>query len=105
MAVAETGTTDQTYDVISVIYHALNGAETYEQYIRDAEAGDDAELAGFFRSAHDHLCETAGQGRRIGLRSPARPGARPGAWSRVGRGRRAGQGSSSCSRIWTASIW
>ena len=56
MAVAETGTSDQAYDgdgtsdqaydVISVIYHALNGGETYEQYIRDAEAGDDAELAG-----------------------------------------------------------
>ena len=65
MAVAETDTSDQTYDVISVIYHALNGAETYEQYIRDAEAGDDAELAGFFRSAHDRLCETADEGKSL----------------------------------------
>ena len=65
MAVAETGTSDQTYDVISVIYHALNGAETYEQYIRDAEAADDSELAAFFRSAHDRLCQTADEGKAM----------------------------------------
>jgi hypothetical protein len=65
MAVAETGTSDQTYDVISVIYHALNGAETYEQYIRDAESADDSELVDFFRSAHDRLCETAEQGKEL----------------------------------------
>ena len=65
MAVAETGTSDQTYDVISVIYHALNGAETYEQYIRDAESADDAELAAFFRSARDRLCGTADEGKAL----------------------------------------
>ena len=65
MAVAETGTSDQTYDVISVIYHALNGAETYEQYISDAERGDDAELSGFFHSAHDRLREIADEGKAL----------------------------------------
>lgn len=65
MAVAQTGTSDQTYDVISVIYHALNGAETYEQYIRDAEAADDATLADFFQSAHERLCQTAGEGKSL----------------------------------------
>ena len=65
MPVAETGTSDQTYDVISVIYHALNGAETYEQYIRDAEGADDAELVEFFRTAHDRFCQTADQGKAL----------------------------------------
>ena len=65
MPVAETGTSDQTYDVISVIYHALNGAETYEQYIRDAEGADDSELVEFFRTAHDRSCQTADQGKAL----------------------------------------
>lgn len=33
MAATETtGTRDVTYDLISVIYHALQGAETYQMY-------------------------------------------------------------------------
>ncbi len=39
----------RTFDLISVAYHALQGAETYEQYIRDAEGRDDQEAAQYFR--------------------------------------------------------
>ncbi len=38
---------DPNYDLISVLYHALKGAETYAAYIDDA-SGDD-ELLRFFR--------------------------------------------------------
>jgi len=65
MPATHTGTADQTYDVISVVYHALNGAETYEQYGRDAEESGDDELVGFFRSAHDRLCEIAEEGKAL----------------------------------------
>ena len=61
----QTGTTDQTYDVISVIYHALNGAETYEQYVRDGESEGDEELTDFFRVFHAKLCGIAEEGKSL----------------------------------------
>jgi hypothetical protein len=57
----DTGTKDPHYDLIAVLYHALQGAETIEQYIRDAEGEGDSELAQFFREVH-------GQYRQIGQR-------------------------------------
>jgi hypothetical protein len=44
-----TGTKDATYNLVSVLYHALQGAENYQQYASDA--GSDQELADFFRQA------------------------------------------------------
>jgi hypothetical protein len=44
-----TGTRDTHYNVISVLYHTLQGAETLAQYIADAEQAGDQELARFFR--------------------------------------------------------
>ena len=44
-----TGTGDTVYDLVSIIYHALQGAETYGMYIADAEEVGDAELARFLR--------------------------------------------------------
>jgi hypothetical protein len=48
-----TGTRDTTYALVSVLYHALQGAETYENYVRDAIASSDYELAKFFREVQD----------------------------------------------------
>lgn len=48
-----TGTRDEHYNLVSVLYHALQAGETYEQYIQDAEQADDTELADFFRRAQD----------------------------------------------------
>ena len=45
----KTGTTDVTYNLVSVLYHALQGAEAYDQYISDAEQKNDKDLAQFFR--------------------------------------------------------
>lgn len=45
----KTGTPDPIYNLISVLYHSLQGAETYEQYQRDAEQAGDQDLASFFR--------------------------------------------------------
>ncbi len=44
-----TGTHDATYDIVSVLYHALQGAELYEEYAGDAEEAGDQELARFFQ--------------------------------------------------------
>ncbi len=48
-----TGTRDVTYDLVSVLYHALQGAETYEMYIRDAEQAGESESAQFFREVQE----------------------------------------------------
>lgn len=44
-----TKTPDPIYDLVSVLYHALEGGQVYDQYIRDAERESDDELAEFFR--------------------------------------------------------
>jgi hypothetical protein len=46
---AQTGTRDEHYNLISALYHLLEGASTCEQYIADAEESGDQELAQFFR--------------------------------------------------------
>ena len=48
-----TGTTNTTYNLVSIIYHALQGAETYDMYVSDAERAGDNELANFFREVRD----------------------------------------------------
>jgi hypothetical protein len=49
----ETGTRDITYNLISVAYHALQGAETYGIYSRDAHSSNDTELSEFFMKAQE----------------------------------------------------
>ena len=51
MATSEhtTGTKDEQYNLASVLYHTLQGAETYERYIYDAQQAGDQELAQFLR--------------------------------------------------------
>ncbi|MDQ3912252.1 MAG: hypothetical protein M3305_10895 [Actinomycetota bacterium] len=46
-----TGTRDEHYNLVSVLYHALHGADNCERYALDAEAADDERLAAFFREA------------------------------------------------------
>ena len=57
-----TGTHDEEYNLVSVLYHALHGAETCEMYALDAEAAGDDELASFFRNVqatHRQVAEQA----------------------------------------------
>jgi hypothetical protein len=46
-----TGTRDEHYNLISVLYHALQGADNCITYAFDAEAAGDERLAAFFREA------------------------------------------------------
>lgn len=48
-----TGTKDKHYDLISVLYHALEGASTYDRYMQDAQQAGDQELAQFFQEAKE----------------------------------------------------
>jgi len=57
-----TGTRDEHYNLISVLYHALQGADTCSGYALDAEAAGDERLATFFREAgviHTQLADRA----------------------------------------------
>jgi len=44
---------DEHYDLVSVLYHALQSQETIDQYIQDADEGGDTALAQFFREIRD----------------------------------------------------
>jgi hypothetical protein len=57
-----TGTRDEHYNLISVLYHALQGADACSGYALDAEAAGDERLAAFFREAgvmHTQLADRA----------------------------------------------
>ena len=58
----ETGTRDDTYDVISVVYHALQGAENCQIYAEDAE---DGQLRSFFQQAYEQQRQLAEQGKQV----------------------------------------
>ncbi len=74
-----TGTRDEQYNLVSVLYHALHGAETIEAYVLDAEAAGDERLAGFFRDAQSTYRQLAEQAKgRLGvLEVPSEPGIAP----------------------------
>lgn len=44
-----TGVSDPTFNLVSILYHALRAAQTYDTYIRDAEQHGDTNLAQFLR--------------------------------------------------------
>ena len=60
-----TGTRDETYNVISILYHALQGAETYQQYVQDAEQRGDQELAQFFREVQQEEQRRADRAKQL----------------------------------------
>jgi hypothetical protein len=68
-----TGTRDEHYNLISVLYHALHGAENCETYMFDAETTGRGELVAFFREAqamHAALAEQAKGHLGIGGTNP-----------------------------------
>ena len=57
-----TGTRNETYDIISVVYHALQGAENCSRYLQDAQEG---QLRSFFEQALQAQRQLADQGKQI----------------------------------------
>jgi hypothetical protein len=62
---SETGERDENYNLISVLYHALQGAETTMQYQKDAENAGDEQLAQFFQEARSGYAEFAQQAKQL----------------------------------------
>ena len=65
MAQQASGTRDIAYDLISVAYHALQGAESANTYIEDAVNEGDPALAEFFRQVRQQYRETANQAQQL----------------------------------------
>lgn len=61
----DTGTRDITYDLVSVIYHALQGAETTALYIADAKQEGNSELEQFFTEAKDEYQARADRAKQL----------------------------------------
>lgn len=60
-----TGTRDEHYNLVSVLYHALQAGETYERYIRDAQQANDEELAEFFRGCQSEDRKRADRAKQL----------------------------------------
>ena len=66
-----TGTRDEHYALISVLYHALHGAENCDTYAIDAEVAERADLADFFREAQVRQRDLADRAKGLlGIGSP-----------------------------------
>ena len=60
-----TGTKDEHYNLVSVLYHALNGADTCDHYALDAEAAGNERLADFFRQTQNMHTEVAERAKEM----------------------------------------
>jgi hypothetical protein len=49
MGQAQTGTPNQVFDLVSVLYHALESSSTNQKYIQDAQQAGDNDLLNFFQ--------------------------------------------------------
>jgi uncharacterized membrane protein YgcG len=58
----QTGTRNETYDVIAVLYHALQGAENCQTYVNDAK---DPQIRDFLSQALQLQRQLADQGKQI----------------------------------------
>ena len=58
----QTGTRNETYDLISVLYHAVQGAENCQTYAQDAQ---DSQVKDFFNKALQAQRQLADQGKQV----------------------------------------
>jgi hypothetical protein len=79
-----TGVPNTEYDLISVLYHSLQGAETFGDYAQDAQDEGDQELADFLREAQPQSADCAQRAKQL-LASRLQPGAGAGAGTTAGR--------------------
>lgn len=61
----DTGMSNRLYNLVSVLYHALQSAETAGQYVDDAESEGDEELAKFFRDVIEEQRDCAEHAKEL----------------------------------------
>jgi hypothetical protein len=65
MSERTTGTKDEQYNLISVLYHALQGADTCATYLQDAERAGDQDLVPFFREVQGTYQQLADRSKTL----------------------------------------
>lgn len=60
-----TGVPNGQFDLVSVLYHALEGATTYGRYSMDAQQEGDQELAQFFQQAQQEERQRAQMAQQL----------------------------------------
>ena len=58
-----TGTKDEHYNLISVLYHALQGSDTINQYMQDAQGNE--ELSQFLQNTQQQYNQVAEQAKQL----------------------------------------
>jgi hypothetical protein len=58
----QTGTRNETYNVIAILYHALQGAENCQTYLQDAQ---DGQIRDFIQQALQSQRQLADQGKQV----------------------------------------
>lgn len=62
---SQTGVGNIQYDLVSVMYHALQGGQTYAQYITDAQQSGNQELVQFFQQVQQEDSQRAQQALQL----------------------------------------
>lgn len=85
-----TVTPNTIYDLSSVLFHALEGGASYDQYIRDAEEAGDQELADFFIQVRDEDSNRAREAQQLIAERTLAAGRAEGAATSIAEGAVAG---------------
>jgi hypothetical protein len=56
---------DEHYDLISVLYHALQGGDTIGQYVQDASEAQDKELVAFLEDTQTVYAQVATRAKQL----------------------------------------
>jgi rubrerythrin len=59
------GTHDTTFDLVSALYHAAQGATASQTYAQDAEAASDQDLAAFFHEVQQQNQRLADRAKEL----------------------------------------
>jgi hypothetical protein len=56
---------DTDYDLVSVVYHASQGAETVDRYLSDAKQAKDQDLTKYLETVRTQYVELAQKGKQL----------------------------------------
>ncbi|HEX8035210.1 MAG TPA: hypothetical protein VF510_15255 [Ktedonobacterales bacterium] len=60
-----TGMSNETYDLVSILYHALENGFTSDRYIQDAQQAGDNDLVQFFQQCQQQDRQRAQQAQQL----------------------------------------
>ena len=65
MGIQQTGTANDVYDVISVLYNSLEGAQACNKYCEDAQQSGNSELNQFFQQCQQEEVRRADRAKQL----------------------------------------